>query len=396
MIRNKIMVRTKIIATLISIVLILSPGTTLLLSGCNDLSGKQEATIALKEQQDVVVRINPDDITEEKISEAAQTNIKSAEESDIKNTSDSPGQKTGTHNEIIFSFSVCGDNRPADDFLPQPEVFLEILDLIKDEDISFHINTGDIINGATDNSEIIQRQFKDFLSAVEVLPVIDFVAPGNHDVANQTSMKLFLEIINKNVFKEAELSGFELFTTDSSNNIVEIKKIPEDEIPVKNYYYFEFMENYFIILNAYEKEWGTINPGQLAWLDQVLKKLINENVFVFVHPPLYSYLNPETVTDGSKHVAFSNKENQDYIIELFKLYNVDGVFHSHEHMYNKQFHDGITYIITGLSGAYAHASEEEGGFYHYVRVDVRKDSWILNVIKSDGTLYYQEKIALNK
>jgi len=34
-------------------------------------------------------------------------------------------------------------------------------------------------------------------------------------------------------------------------------------------------------------------------------------------------------------------------------------------------------------------------FYHFIKIDVKKDSWIFNVIESDGNLYYQEEIAFN-
>jgi len=76
--------------------------------------------------------------------------------------------------EVLFSFSVCGDNRPADDYLAQPEVFLKLLELIKGRDISFHMTVGDIINGGTNNSEIVKRQFSDYLDAVKILPLSIF------------------------------------------------------------------------------------------------------------------------------------------------------------------------------------------------------------------------------
>jgi len=76
--------------------------------------------------------------------------------------------------KVLFSFSVCGDNRPADDYLAQPEVFLKLLELIKGRDISFHMTVGDIINGGTNNSEIVKRQFSDYLDAVKILPLSIF------------------------------------------------------------------------------------------------------------------------------------------------------------------------------------------------------------------------------
>ncbi|MBE3036421.1 MAG: metallophosphoesterase, partial [Candidatus Atribacteria bacterium] len=141
--------------------------------------------------------------------------------------------------------------------------------------------------------------------------------------------------------------------------------------------------------------WGAVKGQELSWLESVLAKMKDEEVFIFVHHPVYSVLNPDCITNGSKHVAFSSKKNQDYIRELFKKFNVDGVFHGHEHLFNKQNIDGTEYIITGCSGAYPYVLQEKGGFYHFLRIDVKKESWICNVLDSHGNLVEQEEISFN-
>ena len=82
----------------------------------------------------------------------------------------------------------------------------------------------------------------------------------------------------------------------------------------------------------------------------------------FIHPPVYSYLNPDCITDGSKQIAFSDKKNQDYIRKLFKDNNVDGVFSGHEHMFHKQKEGNTEYIITALSGAEPYVSKKKAVF----------------------------------
>jgi len=52
----------------------------------------------------------------------------------------------------------------------------------------------------------------------------------------------------------------------------------------------------------------------------------------------------------------------------------------HEHLFRKFAHDGIIQIITGGAGAPLYAEEEEGGFHHFVFVDVEEE-------KIEGTLY---------
>ncbi|MBE3094280.1 MAG: metallophosphoesterase, partial [Actinobacteria bacterium] len=275
----------------------------------------------------------------------------------------SPATQT-TEDKILFSFTVAGDNRPANNELPQSAVFQEILNSMKHENPSFFVNTGDIINGNTQNPSILERQFSDYIHATSVLALPMYVSPGNHDVANSVSREFF-----EKLFLD---SGSEFF------------------------YSFKFEGINFIILDAYEPgNWGAVKGQELLWLESVLAKMKDEEVFIFVHPPVYSVLNPDCITDGSKHVAFSSKKNQDYIRELFKKFNVDGVFHGHEHLFNKQNIDGTEYIITGCSGAYPYVSKEKGGFYHFLRIDVKKESWICNVLDSHGNLVEQEEISFN-
>jgi calcineurin-like phosphoesterase family protein len=373
------------ILNLILLIFIVTLFGILFLSGCNnDLINVEENSNFGKSSQYVT------DNTKQ-ITETAE------EKNDSENEPNSYNSTDVTSDEVLFSFSVSGDNRPADDYLPQPKVFSKLLELIKKEDVAFHMTTGDIINGGTDNSKIIERQFSDYLNALKILPVTNFVSPGNHDTANDTSRKYFLDMINKKAFHQSMTNGIQIFVPDFDNDTINSKTILKDESNMNSfYYYFEFKGTYFIMLDAFEKGyWGAIKSNQLEWLEKVLENISDKEVFIFIHTPAYSVLNPETIVDGSTHVAFSSKKNQDYIRELFKKYKVDGVFSGHEHLYNKQFHDGTTYIITALSGEYPFVPEDSGGFYHFCKIDVRQDSWTFNVIKSDGSLYYQEEIAFN-
>ena len=281
-----------------------------------------------------------------------------------------------TEDKILFSFTVAGDNRPANNELPQPAVFQEILNSMKHENPSFFVNTGDIVMGNTQNTSILERQFSDYIHAISILAIPMYVSPGNHDVANSVSREFF-----KKFLKLSKGPNFKPGFPDSGSEF---------------FYSFKFEGINFIILDAYEPgNWGAVKGQELSWLESVLAKMKDEEVFIFVHPPVYSVLNPGCITDGSKHVAFSSKKNQDYIRELFKKFNVDGVFHGHEHLFNKQNIDDTEYIIAGCSGAYPYVSKEKGGFYHFLRIDVKKESWICNVLDSHGNLVEQEEISFN-
>jgi hypothetical protein len=339
---------------------------------------------------------------ESKVSDksAESTTDKSSVNDSQKDNTNSTESKKDV-DKILFTFTIAGDNRPANNTLPQPQVFLSILQQMKRISPAFFISTGDIINGNTENQKVIERQYQDYLGAVKVLSCINFVSPGNHDVANTTSRDYFVKWINNKVFSEVNQSGqsgINIINLSEEGSLIDNSGSGSSNISgnTKLYYSFEFNGIYFVILDAYERGyWGLIKSEELQWLEKILERLKDEKVFVFLHPPVYSVLNPDCVTDGSLHVAFSSKENQDYIRELLKKFKVDGVFSGHEHLFNKKKVDDTEYIITAGAGALLYASKEKGGFYHYLKIDIKENSWVCNVMDKNENLIDKVEISFN-
>lgn len=288
---------------------------------------------------------------------------KSITETQVSPTSGEESAATETTNEVTFSFAVSGDNRPANDALPEPKNFIDILNSMKKFSPVFYISTGDIINGGSNDAAILKRQFSDYLKAVSILNCPVYVAAGNHEITTDNG---------RNSFDQ-------LFSNEG-----------------KTYYYFDYQNVYFIVLDAYEKgTWGAIKSDELSWLKNLLPTLKTEKIFVFLHPPVYSYLNPDCITNGSKKISFSDKKNQNDIRKLFKDNNIDGVFSGHEHMFNMQKEGNTEYIITALSGAEPYVSKEEGGFYHFCMIDVKENSWVLKVMDVNGKLVEEKETNFN-
>jgi len=300
---------------------------------------------------------------------------------------------------VIFNLCVFGDNRPANDKLAQPQSFKNLVENMINYGPELYFNTGDIINGGTTNLDIINREFTDYLEVVEGLDCPGFVSCGNHDVANKTSARLFEEMVNAKSFAAALNSGTSVyFPAPDAALILHSPALKNAEFTRDQdlYYHFSYKSMYFIILYAYQEgSWGAIEGKQLEWLENILSRLKDEKVFVFVHPPVYSFLNPGCITDGSLHVAFSSRKNQDHIRNLFKEFKVDAVFSGHEHMYRMEQHDGTTYIISGCSGAFPYASEEEGGFLHFIEIKIKEDTWEMSVIDKNGNLFYSKELGFN-
>jgi len=238
-----------------------------------------------------------------------------------------------------FRFAVLGDNRG------NPEVYKILLEKISSLAPDFVVNTGDLITNA---GHLYQwDEFIELSSGYDfpILPVV-----GNHDVDNPRSEKMYRDIFI----------------------------LPDKEI----YYLFTYGNSQFIALDSeIPGEESKITGAQLEWLRGTLKENSSTNRFVFLHRPLY----PDSLI-GSHFGNCLDKypEERNSLLALLKMYKVDIVFVGHEHFFRKSAHDGIIQIITGGAGAPLYAAEEDGGFYHFVLVDVREN-------KIEGKVYKLEE-----
>ena len=126
-----------------------------------------------------------------------------------------------------------------------------------------------------------------------------------------------------------------------------------------------------------------ITREQFRWLQGVLANSGQKHKFVFLHHPLY------TDPDKGHHSGDSLDKyplDRDRLETLFVKARVDAVFAGHEHFYQRKIVDGITYVITGGGGAPMYLKDEDGGFYHFVRVVVDGDKVSAEVIDVNGKI----------
>ncbi len=245
-------------------------------------------------------------------------------------------------------FIVFGDNRPANPESPQPKMFKQLIKQMELDQPDLVFSMGDMVMGKTQDPTLYRRQYLDFLEIIEELDVPFYAAAGNHDAYNSIGQSLFQELINPDL-----------------------------------YYSLDYGDSHFILLNTdIVDQAGKIAEPQLSWLKQDLEAHKDaSHIFVFMHRPPYSVMNPES--KKSKHISFVDTENRDEIRGLMRSYGVDVVFAGHEHFFNKQVHDGVTYIITGCAGAFPYADAEHGGIFHYTLVEIDKEVRI-TVVKLGG------------
>jgi len=205
------------------------------------------------------------------------------------------GYKTYDREKIIkediypYKFVFFGDNRPKLG-KEQPEVFINIIKMINEEDPLFVIGGGDfVIEGTPEN-------FEEFLKVVADLKAPLFYVCGNHD-----NSKYYEEYLGERVYS------------------------------------FTYKNSIFVILDNSK---GTLDKKQMEFLKKQLKRSF-EHKFVFMHVPPF---DPRV---GGSYCMIDPEE----FMEIIKENDVAYVFCSHIHSYYEEKRGDTVYIISGGAGA---------------------------------------------
>ena len=227
-----------------------------------------------------------------------------------------------------FSFIVFGDNR-GDDTGEQPPAFFELLQAASQDHPAFVLDTGDMIYGHSRDEEVIREEWRIYRAAADRLPAPIFHAPGNHDIWDQKSARIYRELWGP------------------------------------TYYSFVYGNSRFIAMDT-ETARAAISATQFEWVQNELRQSTQSNVFLFFHHPLF----PVDGGIGSSLDKYPLERNQ--LHQLFARYRhlIRGVFAGHEHLYAFQEHDGVPYYTSGGGGAPLYTAPELGGFHHFLTVRV--------------------------
>ena len=231
-------------------------------------------------------------------------------------------------NKTNFCFAVVGDSRD------NPEVFDKIINSInRDENVSFTIILGDFVN----NGNPVNFLWFIFHSSKFKKPWLTVV--GNHEL-----------LFGSKFFYESFFG--------------------------KSYYAFSSGKSYFIILDVSKEKEG-MDSKQKQWLINELNKSSEfKHRFVFFHIPLH---DPRFGNETQGH-SLKNREDIEYLLHAFKMYNVSFIFTSHIHGYFNGSWNGIPYVITGGGGAPLHG-EGNNYFYHWIKFCIDKEKTYFDVIK---------------
>lgn len=227
-----------------------------------------------------------------------------------------------------FTFAVLGDNRGYADGRQTP-VFLRIVDEIARANPALVLHTGDMIDGDIGDEKTLRAQWDAYKQAIAPLKMPIFHAPGNHEIGDDQSIRIYQQYWGK------------------------------------TYYSFERGGCFFIALDT-ETHNGELGDAQWDFLRKALDAAGDRPTFLFFHRPLFPY---------GAHVKFCLDEfpqQRDRLHQLFVAHRnaIRAVFVGHEHLYAHDERDGIHYYTCGGAGAVLYAPAELGGFYHYLLVHV--------------------------
>lgn len=235
-----------------------------------------------------------------------------------------------------LSFGIIGDTRIG----LTETVYKQFLNKIETEGINLIINTGDVIDKPGNENE-----WKRYLELTGA-KITAHIAPGNHDINNNKSLRIYKELIEK--------PPYYAFSLDDTQFVILCSEIPE--------------------------EISRITGKQLDWLREELKKPFTYRI-VFIHKP------PFPTTFGKRYGLDRHKNERDILHELFLKSHVNLVVAGHEHLYNRSERDEIAYVITGGGGApLLTFNEEYGGFFHYIVAKRINGGYVFDVYDMNGSL----------
>lgn len=226
-----------------------------------------------------------------------------------------------------FSIVVLGDNRSGE------KIYKNILREINDKSPLFIAHTGDKTYTG------IENEYKKFVKIHEANNIPFFSVAGNHEM-RLGSDKKYIEYFGDKDFS------------------------------------FGLGENAFIFVDSSEGIIsGRINENSLKLFDEACSKYKGKRIFVFVHHPTFdpvvSHIPPK-VMDSESLPKFN---------AILDKYKVRYVFFGHNHIYGHRVINGRDEYITGGAGSPLYAKADEGGYYHYLWVDITKDNVNISVVK---------------
>ncbi len=206
-----------------------------------------------------------------------------------------------------FQFAVvsdrCGGHRPG--------VFGQAVGKLNIMQPEFVICVGDLIEGYTEDTKVLESQWNEFDSMVDKLDMPFFYVTGNHDAPNPTMSKMW-----------------------------------EERYGLR-YYHFVYQDVLFLSVCSVDGRLGYISDEQVANIKKALEE--NQNArwtFLFLHLPMWETNMPAYIPISAEQWKQNNWAK---VEDLLKGRNYT-VFAGHDHVYSTIRRNGMDYIKLATTG----------------------------------------------
>lgn len=238
------------------------------------------------------------------------------------------------NDDCQFQFAIVTDRTGGH----RPGVFMDGVNKLNLLQPEFVMSVGDLIEGYTQDTIELDRQWDEFTGFTEQLQMPFFYVPGNHDITNAVMEKVYEERFGQ------------------------------------TYYHFVYKNVLFLCLNTEDQyrgsNRGTISDEQFAYIEQVLEA--HEEVrwtLVFMHQPLWILEDTKRWGDVEKLLS-SRKHN---------------VFVGHHHHYVKyERNNGRYFMLATTGGSSGLRGPRLGEFDHVVWVTMTDEGPIMANLLLEG------------
>ena len=288
-----------------------------------------------------------------------------------------PWNNTPIEAQGDFSFAIISDLTGGE----RERIFEVAVEQINHFEPRFVLSVGDLIEGGTEDTLQLKREWEYFDERANKLEKPFFHLGGNHDLTNPVMKRfwnsrygptyyhfvyndvLFLMLDSEDYEQKRMMEIFEA----RAKALKMISGELEGEYTDSEYYHME------------ERKTGSLGTQQRIYFEQVLKN--NPQVkwtFVLMHKPLWK--NQE-LEEWSKLEAILAKRNHT-------------VVNGHYHSFSHEKKGKNTYMMLGTTGG-AQNAEDPNSFDHITWVKMNKGIPTISHIRMDGILNEEGKIPLN-
>ncbi|MCH2130275.1 MAG: metallophosphoesterase [Pirellulaceae bacterium] len=239
-----------------------------------------------------------------------------------------------------FHFAIMSDRTGGH----RPGIWMQAVELLNLMRPEFVVSVGDLIEGYTNDSDVLQKEWQEFLGFLDHLDMRFFFVAGNHDLSNSQMHKLWREQFGR------------------------------------EWYSFDYHDVHFVCLCS-EDPVSRIGDEQLSWVKKDLQEHEDARwTLVFIHKPLWTY------AERAESRGQDDPTNWSEISELLAS-RPHHVFAGHHHNYVQFRRNGTNYYqLATTGGGSSLRGKAYGEFDHVVWVTMEKEGPRIANLLLDGVL----------